>query len=120
MARIRKITDNKSKNQTRLVRFLGTKKHITQFLHQTHKIAKKELYLPLPDNKLGKFLNKRRTIIPKYLRESWSELKQVNWPNRKQTISLTFAVFVFAIIFGIIVAIIDSGLNQLFKQLLLQ
>ena len=47
------------------------------------KVAKKEIYLPMPDNKAGRFLNKRRRFIPKYFRESWAEVKLVTWQMRK-------------------------------------
>lgn len=81
--------------------------------------GKKEVYLPLPDNKVGRFLNKRRSFVPSYFRESWKELKQVTWPNRKQTIQLTIAVFVFAIIFALFVAMVDYGLDKVFRKVLL-
>lgn len=84
------------------------------------RIGSKEYYLPLPDNRLGRFLNKRRYVIPRYFRESFKELKQVKWPNRKQTIQLTFAVFIFAIVFGILIAVVDYGLDKLFKKVLLK
>jgi preprotein translocase SecE subunit len=82
------------------------------------KIGKKEYYLPLPDNKVGRFLNKRRSIIPKYFKEAWLEMRQVQWPNRKETIRLSTAVLLFALIFGIIITVVDYGLDKLFKQLL--
>jgi preprotein translocase SecE subunit len=85
-----------------------------------YRYGKKEYYLPLPDNKLGRFLNKRRHIIPKYFRESFKELKLVSWPDRKQTTQLTIAVFVFAITFGILVAVTDYGLDRIFKKILLK
>ncbi len=82
-------------------------------------VGKKEVYLPMPDNKAGRFLNKRRSIIPKYFRESWAELKLVDWPDRRQTIQLTLAVFMFAIVFAIFVAIIDYGLDKVFRKVFL-
>lgn len=85
-----------------------------------HRVGKKEVYLPMPDNKAGKFLNKRRHIIPKYFRESFKELRLVTWPNRKQTIQLTIAVFIFAISFGILVAVVDFGLDKIFKLILVK
>ncbi len=83
-------------------------------------VGKKEYYLPFPDNKLGRFFNKRRYFIPKYFRNSFSELRQVKWPDRKQTTQLTLAVFVFALIFGVIITITDSILDIIFKKVLLK
>lgn len=83
-------------------------------------VGKKEYYMPMPDNKAGRFLNKRRSIFPSYFKESYKELKLVTWPNRKQTIQLTIAVFIFAIAFGVMIAIVDYGLDKIFKRILLK
>jgi preprotein translocase SecE subunit len=88
-------------------------------LHKVVKAGKKEIYLPLPDTKTGKFLNKRRSFMPKYFSESWRELRQVTWPNRKQTIQLTLAVFMFAVVFALFVAVVDYGLDKIFRKVLL-
>lgn len=85
-----------------------------------HRFGQKEYYLPMPSNKFGRFINKRRYVIPRYFREAWQELKGVKWPNRKETTQLTFAVFIFAIIFGILVAVTDYGLDKVFKKILLK
>ncbi len=60
-----------------------------------------------------------RIILPKYVRRSWVELKQVTWPNLKNSRQLTFAVLVFAFIFGATVAVVDYGLDKVFKKILL-
>ena len=57
-------------------------------------------------------------LFLRYFRESWRELKQVTWPNRKQTLQLTFAVFVFAVVFGAMITITDYGLEKLFKAII--
>ena len=59
-------------------------------------------------------------LLLKYFRQSFSELKEVAWPDRKQTTQLTLAVFTFAIVFGLLVAITDFGLDKLFKKVLLK
>ena len=83
-------------------------------------VGRKEYYLSLPDSRVFRFLNKRRSFIPRFFREAWAELKQVSWPNRKETFKLTTAVFIFAIAFGLIIAITDYGLDKLFRKVLLQ
>ncbi len=82
-------------------------------------VGRKEYYLPLPDNRAGRFLNKRRKVIPSYFRNSWIELRQVVWPDRKTTAKLTLAVFLFAIFFTIIITTVDYGLDKLFKKFIL-
>ena len=85
-------------------------------ISKARSIGRKEYYLPMPDNKVGRFLNKRRRIIPKYFRDAWAEIKLVTWPTRRETVRLSLSVFVFAIGFSIIVGIVDFGLDKVFKE----
>jgi preprotein translocase SecE subunit len=55
-----------------------------------------------------------------YVRGSWSELKQVSWPTRREGLRLTSAVISFSVVFGAVIAIVDFGLDKLFKQLFLK
>lgn len=74
-----------------------------------------------PFKSIGKVLRfVGRVILPRYFRNSWRELRLVTWPNRKQTRQLTFAVLLFAVVFGALVAVVDYGLDKLFKQVLLK
>jgi preprotein translocase SecE subunit len=61
-----------------------------------------------------------KIIVPAYFRNSWKELKQVTWPTWVESIRLTWAVLLFAIIFGAAVAVVDFGLDKVFKQILLK
>jgi preprotein translocase SecE subunit len=61
-----------------------------------------------------------KIIFPVYFRNSWRELRQVEWPNWRQSRQLTFAVLVFAVIFGAAIAIVDYGLDKVFKDVLLK
>jgi preprotein translocase subunit SecE len=61
-----------------------------------------------------------KILLPGYLRSSWRELRQVTWPNWQQSRSLTFAVLVFAVIFGVVVALVDYGLDKVFRNVLLK
>jgi preprotein translocase SecE subunit len=61
-----------------------------------------------------------RLIVPRYLRDSWKELKLVTWPDWKQSRQLTFAVLVFAVVFGAVIAIVDYGLDKIFRNILLK
>jgi preprotein translocase SecE subunit len=55
-----------------------------------------------------------------YLRGSWQELKQVTWPTKRDGRRLTTAVIIFSVIFGAMIALVDFGLDKLFKQILLK
>lgn len=76
--------------------------------------------------KTGKIFQRRpfriigKVLLPTYLRKSWQELTQVAWPSWKEGRRLTFAVLVFAVIFGAAIAAVDWGLDKVFQQLLLK
>lgn len=91
-------------------------------------VPKPKVRLHLPNNKVlatvcrifapvGKVLSK---LAPRYFVNSWREVRQVIWPNRRETWRLTLAVFVFAIVFGALVAGVDKGLDVAFKHLVLK
>lgn len=53
-----------------------------------------------------------------YLKGAWYELRQVRWPNRSATWSMTLAVLIFTAIFVVIIVLLDTTFNWLFEQLL--
>lgn len=61
-----------------------------------------------------------KLIFPAYFRKSWQELRLVTWPSWRESRRLTFAVLVFAVIFGAVIATVDYGLDKLFKDILLK
>lgn len=58
-------------------------------------------------------------LWPAYFRNSWKELRQVTWPTRRESWQLTMAVIIFAAVFGALIAVVDFGLDKIFKQVLL-
>lgn len=61
-----------------------------------------------------------RILWPVYFRNSVRELRQVEWPSIKQARDLTFAVLAFAIVFGGAIALVDYGLDKVFRTILLK
>lgn len=59
-------------------------------------------------------------LVPRYFVNSWREVRQVIWPSRRETWRLTLAVFIFALVFGALVAGVDKGLDVAFKKLVLK
>lgn len=55
-----------------------------------------------------------------FIMGSWEELKHVTWPDRTEGRRLTTAVIIFSVIFGGLVAIVDFGLDKLFRDVLLK
>lgn len=53
-----------------------------------------------------------------YFKGAWYELKQVRWPNRRATWSLTAAVIGFTAVFTIIILLLDALFKYLFQLIL--
>ena len=53
-----------------------------------------------------------------YFKGAWHELKQVRWPNRANTWSMTGAVLLFTLMFVILIILLDAGFNWTFEKLL--
>lgn len=80
------------------------------------KLHKKEYHLPIPDTKAGRILKKRVRFFPKFVIEAFHEVRLVTWPTRRETIKLTFAVFIFAIFLASFVGLLDYGLSKAFEE----
>jgi len=61
-----------------------------------------------------------KILLLPYFYNSWRELRQVTWPTRRESRRLTTAVVLFALVFGLLIALVDYGLDKLFKQVLLK
>ncbi|MDB5177617.1 MAG: preprotein translocase subunit SecE [Candidatus Saccharibacteria bacterium] len=73
--------------------------------------------------KLGRFRVFRwigYVLCPPYIRNSWRELRQVSWPGFKLTMRLTYAVILFSVSFGLIVAGVDFVLDKIFKEIIVK
>jgi preprotein translocase SecE subunit len=46
--------------------------------------------------------------IKNYLKDSFNELKKVNWLSKKETVDLTIEVIIFSLIFVIIYGIFEA------------
>lgn len=71
-----------------------------------------------PMRLLGRILSS--ILFLRFFRSAWKEVRTVTWPDRRQTWNLTFAVFMFALVFGLIISLVDLGLNKIFRALLLK
>lgn len=70
---------------------------------------------PGRDVKMPKWLK----AIGAYFKGAVVELKQVKWPNRKASWSLTIAVIIFTTVMSAFILGLDYGFEQLFKQVIL-
>lgn len=53
-----------------------------------------------------------------YFKGAWVELRQVRWPNRRATWSLTGAVIVFSLFFVVLILLLDILFKYLFELIL--
>lgn len=56
--------------------------------------------------------------IGRYIRDSFRELRQVRWPNRKTTWKITLSVIIYVLIIGAFIMLLDVALRVLFDNLL--
>jgi preprotein translocase SecE subunit len=71
-----------------------------------------------PARFIGKWTG--RILLPRYFRNSFREIRQVKWPSRRETWKLTFAVLIFATVFGFLIAITDLGLDKVIRRIVLR
>lgn len=77
-------------------------------------------YISWPFRIVGRGIKKvGHYIIPGYFKKSWEELKQVAWPSWKDTWKLTLAVIVFSALFGLMITVVDYGLDKVFRKVLI-
>ncbi len=53
-----------------------------------------------------------------YFKGAWTELRQVRWPNRRATWSLTGAVLAYSAFFVVLVLLLDAAFKVLFDFIL--
>lgn len=88
-------------------------------IRAAYHFGKREYFIPLPKNKAGRFFNKRLRLMPRFFRDAWQEVRQVTWPSRQETWKLTLAVFIFAMVFGTVIWLVDIGIERIFRKILL-
>ena len=97
---------------------------------QPRRLQKTTRRMGAPFRAIGRFFSRLNSIkffriigyifVPPYFRNSWKELRQVTWPAFRVGVRLTFAVIIFAIAFGLFVALLDFLLDKVFKEVLLK
>jgi preprotein translocase subunit SecE len=64
----------------------------------------------------------RRERAPrgKFVRESWGELKKVDWPGRRQVLTGSIVVIIACAIVGAYLYVIDLGFKELVQNVILR
>lgn len=94
------------------IRRVGTK--VASPLKRVGKLRKKR------ERKGIRIFGRRIRLFPAFIGNAWREIRQVTWPNRRETTRLTIAVFIFALIFALFVGLLDYGLDKLFKEVIIK
>ena len=55
--------------------------------------------------------------IGRFFKNMWHELKKVTWPSGKDVLNYSLVVFVFMVIMGVIIGLIDFGSGALIDLL---
>ncbi len=101
-------------------RLKGAGKRAGQPVKRVLRGATREYHvMPQQDSGFVGFMTRSRSLFPSYIANSWRELRQVSWPTRRTTWKLVFAVFAFAIFFGVLISVVDYGLEKIFRPILL-
>ncbi len=53
-----------------------------------------------------------------YFKGAWFELRQVRWPNRRATWSMTAALLIFTAVFLAFILVVDLAFESLFKLII--
>lgn len=70
------------------------------------------------DEKKPFFLVAPFVYLWRYLKDSWMELRQVRWPNRKTTWKMVLAVIIYSAFFMVLISLLDLFFSWLFGLIL--
>lgn len=70
------------------------------------------------EKKPGNKFTRAITAPFRYIRDSWREIRQVRWPNRKSTWGLVGAIFIYSAFFIVLVMLLDALFNFIFSKII--
>lgn len=116
-------TDNTNNVHKVTIKSKETKKAEAKSAEQVKKaqIKSDKKALDNPDEKsLSEIFLLARPFVAlgRYFRDSWRELRQVRWPNRKASWKLTFAVLVYCAILMAFILVLDLIFTFIFETIL--
>lgn len=87
---------------------------------KTKKVAEKKAKKEAKKSEVKKTFILFRPFVAfgRYLRDSWREIRQVRWPNRKATWKMVLAVLVYTALFIIIISLLDLLFTWFFSLIL--
>lgn len=116
-----KKTAAKASDSTTKVRVLKA----SEAVEEPKKVKKEKIKMDSEEPKKRRHLPKPIRIlftpvfaIGRYLRDSWRELRQVRWPNRKTTWKMTLAVIVYTLTLFLLIGLLDALFKFIFNKVL--
>ncbi len=120
-AEVKNIVENTGKLETRPVADpeLNSPKKLTRAEKKAAKAALKASLKEGEERPLKTYFVLARPFVAlgRYLRDSWREIRQVRWPNRKATWKMTFAVLVYVALFMVFLTLLDVFFTFIFDLL---
>jgi len=111
------VANSTSTKETKITRIKAVEEKVEP--KKTAKVVKKaEAKAVVSDSEAAKKLLSPLVSIGGYFKGAWYELRQVRWPNRKATWSLTVAVLIFTAFFIALIVLLDAGFKLLFQKIL--
>lgn len=108
-----------SKDSVTRVKATGSKKtKSTKSVSSPKEVASVAVAKKQKKEKIQKTRRNPLAAILGYFKGAWFELRQVRWPNRKATWSLTGAVLAFAVFFIVFISLLDALFKYIFELIL--
>ena len=107
---VRSSSKDITKKDLRLVK--ETDKRVKKAERKEARKAQKE------SNKKPFVLFRPFIVLGHYLKDSWVELRQVRWPNRKATWKMVLAIFVYTALFSAFLVVMNLLFDLIFNKLL--
>jgi len=106
-----KASDDRSTKATARVKAAKPAEVVSKKTNKPAKVVKTE----------NKPVEARKNVFARiggYFKGAWVELKQVRWPTRKATWSLTLAVLLFSAFFVVLILLLDTLFQFVFQQII--
>ncbi len=125
-AKITRIKANDSKNTEVNAEPAITRKKVVIKDKKQEKTDKKEAKKAEKEAKKAENTGKKKPFIlfrpfcaiGRYLRDSWHEIRQVRWPNRKTTWKMVLAVIIYTAIFLVGILLLDLFFQFIFSLII--
>lgn len=110
-------TEEKQAPITRKKVVIKDKKQVKAGRKATKK-AEKESKKAEKSNKKVFILFRPFVAFGRYMRDSWREIRQVRWPNRKATWKMVLAVAIYTALFVALISLLDMFFTWLFSLII--